>query len=98
MIIPTLSLPVFLFFLRIVFRSRASGRRSVGLHLPLRRELTPTDLDRLSCTLDSGDVLQDPGNALLDRLGSLYRGFLSEVPKFLVLRGCDVEVLTRLRG
>src|ERR1700682_6742507 len=46
----------------------------------------------------SGDLLQDLGNALLDRLGSLYRGFLSEVPKFLVLRGCDVEVLTRLRG
>src|SRR6202022_2981696 len=98
MIIPTLSLPVFLFFLRIFFRSRGSGRRSVGLHLPLRRELTPTDPDRLSRTLDSGDVLQDPGNALLDRLGSLYRGFLSEVPKFLVLRRCDVEVLTRLRG
>jgi hypothetical protein len=95
MIIPTFSLPVFPF---IFFRRRALGRRSVGLHLPSRRELTPTDPDRLSCMSDSSDVLEDPGNALLDRLGSLYRGFLSEVPKFLVLRGCDVEVLTRLHG
>jgi hypothetical protein len=95
MIIPTFSLPV---FPSSFFRSGGLGRRSVGLHLPLRRELTPTDSDRLSCMFDSTDVLEDPGNALLDRLGSLYRGFLSEVPKFLVLRGCDVEVLMGLRG
>ena len=95
MIIPTFSL---LLSLRIFFRSRASGPRSVGLHLPSREELTPTDPDRPSCMFDSSDVLEDPGNALLDRLGGLYRGFLSEVPKFLVLRGCDVEVLARLHG
>jgi hypothetical protein len=95
MIIPTFSLPV---FSSIFFRRRALGRRSVGLHLPSLRELTPTEPDRPSCMFDSSDVLEDPGNALLDRLGSLYRGFLSEVPKFLVLRGCDVEVLTRLHG
>src|SRR4030081_845718 len=76
----------------------AAGRRSVRLHLPLRRQLTPTDPDRLSCTSDSGDVLQGLGNALLDRLGGLYRSLLSEIPKFLVLRGCDIEVLTLLHG
>ena len=95
MIIPTFSLPA---FSSIFFRGRALGRRSVGLHLPSLRELTPTDPDRPSCMFDSSDVLEDPGNALLDRLGGLYRGFLSEVPKFLVLRGCDVEVLARLHG
>src|ERR1700687_5301902 len=79
-------------------RSRASGRRSVGLHLPSRRKLTPTDPDCFSCGFDSGGVLQDPGDALLDRLSSLDRDFLSQVPKFLVLRGCDVEVPARLRG
>jgi hypothetical protein len=95
MIIPTFSLSV---FSSIFFRRRALGRRSVGLHFPSLRELTPTDPDRSSCMFVSSNVLEDPGNALLDRLGSLYRGFLSEVPKFLVLRGCDVEVLTRLHG
>ena len=95
MSIPTFSLPGS----PSHFLSQQGVRSPIGwIAPPSRRELTPTDPDRLSCTFDSGAVLQDPGNALLDRLGSLYRGFLSEVPKFLVLRGCDVEVLTRLRG
>jgi hypothetical protein len=96
MTIPTFSLPVFPFH----FLSQKGDRSPVGWITPphSRRELTPTDPDRHSCTFDSADVLQDPGNALLDRFGSLYRGFLSEVPKFLVLRGCDAEVLMRLRG
>jgi hypothetical protein len=94
MIIPTFSLPVFFHFL-----SQQGVKSPVGwIAAPLARELTPTDPDRLSCMFESSDVLEDPGNALLDRLGSLYRGFMSEVPKFLVLRGCDVEVLTRLHG
>jgi hypothetical protein len=92
MIIPTFSLPVFPF----IFFSQKGVRSPVGWSASRsRRELTPTDPDRLSCMLDSSDVLEDPGNALLDRLGSLYRGFLSEIPKLLVLRGCDVEVLMR---
>ena len=96
MTIPTFSLPAF----PSNFPSQQSVRVADRLDcaFPSRRQFTPTDPDRLSCTFDSGDVLQDPGNALLDRLGSLYRGFPSEVPKFLVLCGCDVEVLVRLRG
>jgi len=95
MTIPTLSLPVFPSHFLFAAERQVADRLDCT---PFRRELTPTDPDRLSCKLDSGDVLQNLGNALLDRLGRLYRGFLSEVPKFLVLRGCDVEVLTRLRG
>ena len=46
----------------------------------------------------SGGFLQDPGEALLDRLGRLGRDFLSEFPKFPILRGRDFEVLAVLRG
>jgi hypothetical protein len=61
-------------------------------------ELTPTDPGCLACKFDSDDFLQDPSDALLDRLGSLCGDFLSEAPKFHILRGCDVEVLARLPG
>jgi hypothetical protein len=96
MTIPTFSLPAFpSHFLSL---QSVSAADRLDCTSPSRRELTPTDPDRLSCTFDSGDVPQDLGNALLDRFGSLYCGFLSEVPKFLVLCGCDVEVLVSLRG
>jgi hypothetical protein len=95
MTIPTFRLPV---FLSIFFAAGHSVTGRLDCTSLARGEFTPTDPDRLSCMLDSNDVLQDPGNTLLDRRGSLYRGFLSEVPKFPVLRGCDVEVLARLHG
>ena len=79
------------------FAAKCSGRRSVGLH-PSGWELTPTDPGCLARKFDSDDFLQDPSDALLDRLGSLCRDFLSEAPKFHILRGCDVEVLARLPG
>ena len=96
MTIPTLILPV---FCSLFFRSKVSVRRSVGLHLSSSRiELAPTDRGSLFYKFDSGDFLQSSGDALLDRLGSLGRDFLNEVPKVLVLRGRDVEVLAALRG
>jgi hypothetical protein len=57
---------------------------------------TPTDPGCFACKFDSDDFLQDPRDALLDRFGSLCGDFLSEAPKFHILRGCDVEVLARL--
>ena len=39
----------------------------------------------------------DSGEALLDRLGSIGRDFLSELPKFPVLRGHGFDVLAALR-
>src|ERR1700737_322360 len=61
-------------------------------------ELAPTDPGGPLGRFDSGDFLQDSGHALLDRLGGFGRDFLNEVPKFLVLRGRDLEILTALRG
>jgi hypothetical protein len=46
----------------------------------------------------SGGFLQNPGEAVLDRLGGFGRDLLSELPKLLVLRGGDFEVLAALRG
>lgn len=60
-------------------------------------ELAPADPECLSCIFDSGDFLHDPNDALLDRLGGLGRDFLGEVPKFLILHGRRIEVLTGLR-
>ena len=95
MTIPTFSLPAF----PSHFLSQQSVKSPIGwIAPPLAEGAHSNRSGLLSCTFDSSDVLQDPGNALLDRFGSLYRCFLSEVPKFLVLRGCDVEVLMRLRG
>jgi len=47
---------------------------------------------------DSGGFLQGSGEAFLDRLGRFGRDFLSELPKFPVLRGRDFEALAALRG
>jgi hypothetical protein len=95
MTIPTVSLPVFPSY----FILQLSVRSPVGwIAPPSGWELTPTDPGCLACKFDLDDFLQDPSDALLDRLGSLCRDFLSEAPKFHILRGCDVEVLARLPG
>jgi hypothetical protein len=47
---------------------------------------------------DSGGFLQNFGEALLDRLGRFGRDFLSELPKFPVLRGRGLEAIAALRG
>ena len=70
---------------------------SAGLHLFSREALVPADPDDLQ-KFDSGNFMEDSGEALLDRFGRLGGDFLSELPKFLVLRGRDFEVLAALRG
>src|SRR3981081_1116762 len=70
---------------------------SAGLHLFSREALVPADPGGLQ-KFDSGGFLQDSGEALLDRLGRLGCDFLSELPKFPVLRGRCFEVLAALRG
>ena len=70
---------------------------SAGLHLFSREGLVPADSGGLK-KFDSGSFLQASGEALLDRLGRLGRDFLSELPKFLVLRGPDFEVVAALLG
>jgi hypothetical protein len=70
---------------------------SAGLHLFSREALVPADRGGLQ-KFNSGGFLQDPGEALLDRLGRLGRDFPSELPKFPVLRGRDFEVLAALCG
>jgi len=82
----------------LFFGSRVSVHRSVGSQLSSPVELAPTDPGSLFCKFDSGDFLQGSGDALPDRLGSLGRDFLNEVPKVLVLCGHDVEVLAALCG
>src|SRR6266702_8480744 len=73
-------------------RVRASTRRAQRkLPRPSRQAATGT-------RLGSGDLVDCLGDALLDRLGGLGRHPLSECPKLLVLRGDQVELLTRLLG
>ncbi len=89
MMMPILGfLPVSLFY--------RNGMPSAGLHLS-REALVPADPGGLQ-KFESGDFLQGSGEAFLDRLGGLDRDFLNELPKFLVLRGRDFEVLAALRG
>jgi hypothetical protein len=87
--------PCFLF----VFHSRQSVRSPGRLDCSSRRgwSLAPT-VPGNSWKFDSGDFLQASSEAVSDWLGGLDREFLNEVPKFLVLRGSRVEVLTALRG
>ncbi len=90
MMMPILGfLPVSLFY--------RSGMPSAGLHLFSREALVPADRGGLQ-RFESGDFLQGSGEAVLDRLGGIDRDFLNELPKFLVLRGRDFEVLAALRG
>ena len=70
---------------------------SAGLHLFSREALVPADPGGLQ-KFDSGGFLQDSGEVPLDRLGRLGRDFLSELPKFPVLRGRGFEILAALRG
>jgi hypothetical protein len=95
MTIPTLILPV---LVRFSFAAECQFGGRLDHSSPREVELAPTDPGNLFCKFDSGDFLQGSGDALPDRLGSLGRDFLDEVPKVLVLRGRDVEVLAALRG
>lgn len=91
--LPTLILPVF-----VAFSSEAECEfAAIGWTEPLLAEaLVPADPGGLQ-KFDSGGFLQDSGEALLDRLGSLGRDFLSEFQKFPVLRGHGFDVLAALR-
>src|SRR6266436_2438314 len=91
-----ITMPILILPVSLLCRSNVRSP-SAGRHLFSREALVPADPGSLQ-KFDSGGFMQDFGEALLDRLGRLGRDFLSELPKFLVLRGRDFEVLAALRG
>ena len=84
-----------------------SASKAVAVRFYARRDRAPglTAFDHKDSHLEppwfatlGQSVLQDPGEALLDRLGGLGRDLLNQLPQLLVLRGYDVEILVSLFG
>src|SRR6266852_9008987 len=92
-----ITMPILILPVSLLCRSNVSVRHRLDCTSSRGRRLFQP-IPAVCKSFDSVGFLQDSGEALLDRLGRLGRDFLSELPKFLVLRGRDFEVLAALRG